>query len=619
MNQKILIILLALVVPAVVLAQINWTKHTINANYDGAYSVFAIDLDDDGDIDVLGAASIADYITWWENDGSENFTEHTIAANFDGAWFVYAIDMEPDGDIDVVGAASSADDITWWENDGSENFTEHTIAADFDYAISVYAIDMEPDGDVDVLGTAYTADDITWWENDGDENFTEHTIAGTFDGAIYVYAIDLDDDNDVDVLGCARAGHIVAWWENDGDENFTQHNIAAGYTGAWPIYAIDVNNDNDIDVVTGAFEADDITWWENDGSENFTEHTIDGSFDGPVGIYAIDLDGDNDIDVLSAALNADDITWWESDLAEILDAGTVSIDIPSTLPADTTLNPQATVKNFGSDSASFDVTCEIDPGAYTSTETVTNLAPADSIQVTLPDGFMFVSGFYTVTVYTQLPGDINLANDTLEKVIETVTIDVGTVSIDIPSTLPEDTTLNPQATVKNFGSDSASFDVTCEIDPGAYTSTETVTNLAPDDSIQVTLPDGFMFVSGFYTVTVYTQLPGDDNLANDTLEKVIEATGIAEDYSDTPEVFTFSAQTISNRSVNIELTLPEATQVGLFVYDAVGRLSQTIVSRKFSAGTHTIAVNLNLPAGVYFYNLKTTSGERIIKKFLLVE
>ncbi|NQT35760.1 VCBS repeat-containing protein, partial [bacterium] len=35
-------------------AQIEFTEHTIADNFDGAYHVFAIDLDGDGDMDVLG-------------------------------------------------------------------------------------------------------------------------------------------------------------------------------------------------------------------------------------------------------------------------------------------------------------------------------------------------------------------------------------------------------------------------------------------------------------------------------------------------------------------------------------------------------------------------------------
>ena len=122
-------------------------------------------------------------------------------------------------------------------------------------------------------------------------------------------------------------------------------------------------------------------------------------------------------------------------------------------------------------------------------------------------------------------------------------------------------------------------------------------------------------------MTVYTELAADQNSANDTLEKVIDTydPGIAEEESDTPETFSFSAPTISRSKAYIELALPVATMIDLLVYDAIGRLSETLVSRRLSAGTHSMSVSLDLPAGVYFYNLKTSSGKNIIKKFLLVE
>jgi hypothetical protein len=40
---------------------------------------------------------------------------HTIDGNFDLACSVYAVDVDGDGDIDVLGAAADADDITWWK------------------------------------------------------------------------------------------------------------------------------------------------------------------------------------------------------------------------------------------------------------------------------------------------------------------------------------------------------------------------------------------------------------------------------------------------------------------------------------------------------------------------
>ena len=43
-------------------------------------------------------------------------TSHPAAAAFDGAIDVHAADIDGDGDIDVVGAAQLANDVAWWEN-----------------------------------------------------------------------------------------------------------------------------------------------------------------------------------------------------------------------------------------------------------------------------------------------------------------------------------------------------------------------------------------------------------------------------------------------------------------------------------------------------------------------
>ncbi|MBN1181116.1 MAG: VCBS repeat-containing protein, partial [Bacteroidales bacterium] len=64
---------------------IEFESHTITENADGARSVYAIDVDSDGDIDVLSASDEDDKIAWYENDGDENFTDHTITTSADGA------------------------------------------------------------------------------------------------------------------------------------------------------------------------------------------------------------------------------------------------------------------------------------------------------------------------------------------------------------------------------------------------------------------------------------------------------------------------------------------------------------------------------------------------------
>jgi hypothetical protein len=59
-------------------------------------------MDGDGDIDVLSASQSDNKIAWYENDGSQGFTAHDITTAADGAFSVFAIDMDGDGDVDVL-------------------------------------------------------------------------------------------------------------------------------------------------------------------------------------------------------------------------------------------------------------------------------------------------------------------------------------------------------------------------------------------------------------------------------------------------------------------------------------------------------------------------------------
>jgi len=294
--------------------EINFAEHLIDGNVPYAVRSFGIDLDDDGDVDVLATSRVADEVAWWQNDGSQNFTKHTISNTFDWAYAIYAIDLDRDDDVDVLGTAEHADDVAWWENDGEENFTKHIIDDNFDRPLDVYAIDIDGDEDLDVLGAANYANEIAWWENDGHQNFTKQIIDGDFNGPRSVFAIDLDNDHDIDVLGAAENDNQVAWWENDGAQNFTKHIIDGDFNTAYDVVGVDLDQDGDVDVVAGGSDWGDGLWWyENDGNQNFTPHQIAGYHRTLAEIDVADLDADGDLDVLAMEFWEGAIRWWQND------------------------------------------------------------------------------------------------------------------------------------------------------------------------------------------------------------------------------------------------------------------------------------------------------------------
>ena len=135
----------------------------------GADSVVAIDLDGDGDVDVLSASSEDDKIAWYVNDGlpDPTFTEVVITTSADGAKSVFAADVDSDGDIDVIIASANDDKVAIFVNDGLDppSFKELVVTAAADGSTSVFAIDIDGDGDIDILSASELGGEITWYEN----------------------------------------------------------------------------------------------------------------------------------------------------------------------------------------------------------------------------------------------------------------------------------------------------------------------------------------------------------------------------------------------------------------------------------------------------------------------
>ena len=79
------------------------TASDIATSADGARSVFAADMDGDGDMDIISASINDDTIAWYENNGAADpsWTAADIATSADGARSVFAADMDGDGDMDI--------------------------------------------------------------------------------------------------------------------------------------------------------------------------------------------------------------------------------------------------------------------------------------------------------------------------------------------------------------------------------------------------------------------------------------------------------------------------------------------------------------------------------------
>jgi hypothetical protein len=149
----------------------TFTKRVITTTAIAPYAVHSADIDGDGDLDVLAAIAEENMVAWYENGGNSSnptFIERVITTTANSARSVYAADIDGDGDMDVLSASDVDDTIAWYENSrqsSNPTFTKRIITDTTDYATFVYAADIDGDGDLDVLSASRFDKTIAWYEN----------------------------------------------------------------------------------------------------------------------------------------------------------------------------------------------------------------------------------------------------------------------------------------------------------------------------------------------------------------------------------------------------------------------------------------------------------------------
>ena len=185
----------------------SFEQHPIDLSFQGIHAIKVIDLDGDGDLDIVGGSEITPIsnsigIHWLRNDGGNpiNWARFPIDASFQ---HVMSVDVNYiDGDTlpDIVASSWSLHQIAWWKNSGdpTQNWTKNVIISNYTNAHDAKCADIDDDGDTDIIAANKTPGSIILAYNDGNTiiNWQTSYLTNSFAGALRVFIIDLDKDND---------------------------------------------------------------------------------------------------------------------------------------------------------------------------------------------------------------------------------------------------------------------------------------------------------------------------------------------------------------------------------------------------------------------------------------
>ncbi len=307
----------------------DWKKHTHRSilywnNYYDDFSDLPLDVDSDGDIDIVSVGWGQKKVAWFENPGPgvEGLWKERVIDSGQPVEFAFLVDLDNDGKQDeVLPQYGGAEGYTaWYEPTGKGAKVEwkRVIVSDSTHGHGIGAGDVNGDGRNDVLTKE------GWLEAPPDPRSPDwkfHPDYSIEDHVGFLYVFDVDGDGVNDIVTPYAHSYGVYWLRQtqtpEGGRKFEPATIDDAWSQAHALTMADLTGDGYPELITGkrlyahnghdpgGHEALGLYWYEriNNGERfEWVRHIL--SYGGRVGggmqIPVVDLDNDGDLDIAVA-------------------------------------------------------------------------------------------------------------------------------------------------------------------------------------------------------------------------------------------------------------------------------------------------------------------------------
>ena len=231
------------------------------------HGVAVLDIDGDGDWDVVNANHAASNLAVMVNSGGVLGAPSFVESGVDGEYALNSGDMNNDGIADLVVGGQDSQQIIVLLGNGDGTFTPQT-AQDAGGAVWKLVLgDVNGDGKLDVAAVNGSSNSASVLLGNGDGTLGLPTVYDTSGTEVGTVLGDLDGDGDLDWVISSFGGQQWHVYVNDGTGSFTHDLDVDAEADANPSCAImlDVDNDGDLDLALTDETSDHTRIYRNDG------------------------------------------------------------------------------------------------------------------------------------------------------------------------------------------------------------------------------------------------------------------------------------------------------------------------------------------------------------------
>jgi FG-GAP-like repeat len=295
----------------------SWKRHEVRhlreyGTYLESLSDLPLDVDGDGNIDIVSSGWHAGRLWWSRNPGKAGgaWVDHEVDHGFP-IEFSFLVDLDNDGKAHEVLPqwGNNNAPLTWYEPQGG-TLVRHVVSPR-SYGHGIGAGDVNGDGRNDIITPQ------GWFEAPPDPRTGDWKMHTEFNlgSTSFIFVIDINEDGLPDLLTANAHDYGIFWMEQRRDHTWVKHAIDESWSQPHALTLVDLNGDGRKELLTGKrFSAHDghdpgghdplgLYWYEYRKSDDgksvvWSRHIIEygGRAGGGMQIPVADIDGDGDLD-----------------------------------------------------------------------------------------------------------------------------------------------------------------------------------------------------------------------------------------------------------------------------------------------------------------------------------